>query len=96
MSRGDHQSLKQQRRVFALQIGFRLEREMADDDEKKCLSSEEKAIHSRLYNPSFFPRGISEPDYFSYQDVKNVPFLRKVSGGGRAVHSTERAQERTN
>ena len=41
MSRGDHQSLKQQRRVFALQIGFRLEREMADDDEKKVSELQE-------------------------------------------------------
>ena len=55
------------------------------------VSSEEEKGHSFSFIQSFiFPRrrGISEPDYFSYQDVKNVPFLGKVPVGREgAVHS---------
>ena len=69
-----------QRRVFALQIGFRLETE--DDDEKKVSELQEEGPFILVYTILHFSptRGISEPDYFSYQDVKNVPFLRKVLG----------------
>ena len=49
------------------------------DDEKKRPSSEEEGPFILIYTILHFSRGISEPDYFSYQDVKNVPFLRKSS-----------------